>query len=68
MEELEFPMWGYVSALELDGVIIDKIIIRRLGNSSIQYNDTEVKSTMELTLQDKKSCRKINKIKTNTLK
>ena len=63
MEELEFPMWGYVSALELDGVIIDGITIKRSGIRSIKYNDLKAKISMELIIQDKKSCHKINKIK-----
>ena len=61
MEELEFPMWGYVTAKELDGLIVDdlKIYKSALNKIKIIYSNNK---EMTLELQNPKSCLKIRNI------
>lgn len=69
MEEIEFPLWGYATAKELDGIIVDGFRLSKDKESNIELSKNEL--NIKLNKDSKRSCRKIKKLKrlqTNTPK
>jgi len=56
MEELEFPMWGFVTGDELDGVIIEYITLKKLDRNKLLLIDSSQKVQFELEKGSAQSC------------
>ena len=68
MEEMEFPIWGYVLPSELNGIIVDHLEVRKLENGLVRLRN--IKSGEE-SLYEKgkfKSCQSVKKIKSKDQK
>jgi hypothetical protein len=62
MEELEFPMWGYATSNELDGVIIDHITITKRGSQTITLKNNIDNSSITLGLKNLNNCKLLNEL------
>jgi hypothetical protein len=62
MEELEFPMWGYVSSSELDGVSVGSIVLQKHKKDQLKVLHLVNKKEIILSLHSSNSCQIIKKI------
>lgn len=60
MEELEFPMWGYVTPEELNGFIVESVTITKINDNKIRIQNSNLQE-FYLTLSGHKNCDVINK-------
>lgn len=56
MEELEFPMWGFVTSDELDGFIVNSLTIKKYDKNKISIESDEGRTRKILELGDASSC------------
>lgn len=68
MEELEFPMWGYVTSDEVDGIIVENITLRKFDKNKLLIIDSIKDSQVEIELNTQQACIAIAKISGEKLK
>ena len=63
MEELEFPMWGYVLANEIEGFIVNEIRVYKNTHDSLKIENTKTNEVFDVNYGDISSCKNILSIK-----
>ena len=68
IEELEFPMWGYVTPSELNGVIVERVTLKRVGVGELLYSDPIAKKQILFKHGSLSNCSKLKGLNPRKLK